>query len=103
MYQMHSVCKTNSSISSATLEYYIYINITGVDNLPERDVNDYNCINKEGEFRVHLKKDLFNRSNLLGIIDQSTSHPGHPLLTWEVKVEIRLQVGVKQNENQTSF
>ena len=50
-----------------------------------------------------LEKDLFYRSNLLGIIDPSTSDPDHSLLTWEVKIEIRHQASVKQNENQISF
>ena len=38
------------------------------------------------DFKVTLETDLFNSSNLLGVIDPETSHPDHSLLTWNFAV-----------------
>ena len=81
---------------------YTYVGTQG-SSVVDYCLIPYEALDRVKEFRVHLEKDLFNRSNLLGIIDLSTSHPDHSLLSWEVKIEIRHQASVKQNENQISF
>ena len=81
---------------------YTYVGTQG-SSVVDYCLIPYEALDRVKEFRVHLEKDLFNRSNLLGIIDPATSHPDHSLLTWEVKIEIRHQASVKQNENQISF
>ena len=60
-------------------------------------VVDYCFIPYEGldnfiNFKVTSETDLFNNSNLLGVIDPETSHPDHSLLTWNFLLDTNRKV-----------
>ena len=48
----------------------------------------YEALGRVSNFEVHLEKNLFNRSGLLGVIDPSVYHPDHSLLIWDFVFEM---------------